>query len=166
MADFVQAISPSFTDDEYSAVCSTVIAGTREGLDAPPPVERSAIRKFAQEWFNASLDINEKGAMALPKFAANAVGLMSSPSGHGSLLLAISALGAWRPHVVAENLEIIHKRMNHWLSDPDLVGVRDDQWLAKLPADEQGRWRKLWAEVRSLRDRTAPRKTAAPLIGK
>ena len=62
----------------------------------------------------------------------------------------------------ARDREVVHEKMNHWLGDADLAGVRDDRWLAKLPADEREQWRKLWREVRSLRDRTAPRKAAPP----
>jgi hypothetical protein len=46
--------------------------------------------------------------------------------------------------------------MNRWLADPYLKAVRDEFELAKLPADEQADWRKLWADVRALCDRTAP----------
>jgi hypothetical protein len=62
----------------------------------------------------------------------------------------------------ARDREVVHERMNQWLSDADLAGVREEQWLAKLPPDEREQWRKLWSEVRSLRDRAAPRKTAPP----
>jgi hypothetical protein len=82
---------------------------------------------------------------------------MGLPSRHRSLLLAISALGAHSSNAAAENLKIIHEGMNHLLSDPDLAGVRDDQWLAKLPADEREQWQRFWKEVRSLRDETAPK---------
>ncbi|MBX9578725.1 MAG: serine/threonine protein kinase [Gemmataceae bacterium] len=50
----------------------------------------------------------------------------------------------------------VHRMMNHWLTDSDLNSVRDEDELAKLPADEATEWRRLWAEVRALRDRTAP----------
>ena len=66
----------------------------------------------------------------------------------------------------ARDREVVHKRMNEWLQDADLAGVRDDQWLAKLPADEREKWRKLWEQVRSLRDRTAPPKRAPLPAGK
>jgi hypothetical protein len=46
--------------------------------------------------------------------------------------------------------------MNLWLSDPDLAYVRDQEWLDKLPEEEQPKWLKLWSDVRTLRDETTP----------
>jgi len=40
--------------------------------------------------------------------------------------------------------------LKHWLSDPDLAGVRDPDAIAKLPTGEQEDWRRLWAEVERL----------------
>ena len=42
------------------------------------------------------------------------------------------------------------KELKHWQEDSDLAGVRDKDALAKLPADEQDAWRKLWADVDAL----------------
>ena len=61
----------------------------------------------------------------------------------------------------ARDREVVHERMNEWLSDKDLAGVREDPWLAKLPAEEREQWRTLWDNVRFLRDRTAPGKAPA-----
>jgi hypothetical protein len=40
--------------------------------------------------------------------------------------------------------------MKHWQADAALVGVRDKEALAKLPAQEQEAWQKLWAEVEAV----------------
>ncbi len=40
------------------------------------------------------------------------------------------------------------------------------QRLAKLPAAEREQWRKFWAQVRALRDQTAPVKKPAKLPGR
>jgi tetratricopeptide (TPR) repeat protein/serine/threonine protein kinase len=53
-------------------------------------------------------------------------------------------------------------RMAWWLKDSDLATVRDPEPLAKLPAAERPEWEKLWAEVRALRDQTAPQSARAP----
>jgi serine/threonine-protein kinase len=37
--------------------------------------------------------------------------------------------------------------LGHWQKDSDLAGLRDAAALAKLPAEEQKAWRKLWVEV-------------------
>jgi tetratricopeptide (TPR) repeat protein len=46
--------------------------------------------------------------------------------------------------------------LGRWLADEDLASVRDPAALGQLPPDERAAWEKLWAEVRDLRDRTAP----------
>ncbi len=151
----------------YAAACAAAIAGTGQGLDAPPPTERPAIRKHALEWLNASFDIWIKHAAAPSVLGACTVGLVGSPFGPGPLLGA-SALFPGRPDAPADpakNREVVFDGMNRWLSDPNLAGIRDDQWLDKLPVDEREQWRKLWGEVRSLRDQTAPPKIAPP-VGK
>jgi serine/threonine-protein kinase len=39
------------------------------------------------------------------------------------------------------------EEMDHWQTDPDLAGVRDQAALAKLPDAERKEWTKLWGEV-------------------
>ena len=157
----------------YNSSCAAVLAGTGQGVDAPPPADRPAIRKQALEWLTSSFDGWKKHAMALPILGASSAGLssaglMGSPLGHGPLL-AVCALSPQNPNLAARpftSCEAVHKRMSEWLSDPDLAGVRDDQWLAKLPGDEREQWRKLWADVRFLRDHTAPAKATPLPVGK
>jgi serine/threonine protein kinase/Flp pilus assembly protein TadD len=40
--------------------------------------------------------------------------------------------------------------MQHWLADPDFVGVRGPEALAQLPEGERQRWQKLWADVEDM----------------
>jgi hypothetical protein len=42
------------------------------------------------------------------------------------------------------------KTLQHWRTDPDLLGVRDEAALARLQEEEQSGWRKLWADVAKL----------------
>src|SRR5262249_11781655 len=42
--------------------------------------------------------------------------------------------------------------LDHWTSDPDLAGVRDEPALASFAEDERHAWRAFWAEVRALLD--------------
>jgi tetratricopeptide (TPR) repeat protein len=37
--------------------------------------------------------------------------------------------------------------LKHWLADPDFVGVREPQALAKLPEAERQAWQKLWKDI-------------------
>jgi tetratricopeptide (TPR) repeat protein len=39
--------------------------------------------------------------------------------------------------------------LTHWRRDPDFAGVRDEDALARLPAEEQAAWRHLWADVQA-----------------
>jgi tetratricopeptide (TPR) repeat protein len=44
----------------------------------------------------------------------------------------------------------VKKWLQTWLNDAGLLGVRDESALARLPAEEQAAWRKLWDEVAKL----------------
>ncbi len=77
------------------------------------------------------------------------------------------ARGRWRQRALAwlgedlmhwaSKLEIdkrtVLQRLSHWQRDPDLVGLRDPQALAKLPPNEARAWQALWAQVQDLLDR-------------
>lgn len=41
----------------------------------------------------------------------------------------------------------IKRRLRNWQTDPDLIGVRDEPALAKLPAEAQRAYTRLWADV-------------------
>jgi serine/threonine-protein kinase len=41
--------------------------------------------------------------------------------------------------------------MHHWQQDVDLAGVREEVWLAELPAGERKAWDELWSAVAGLR---------------
>ena len=44
----------------------------------------------------------------------------------------------------------VMERLLHWQRDTDLVGIRDQKALAKLPAEERQECRQLWADVEAL----------------
>ncbi|MBI3409273.1 MAG: tetratricopeptide repeat protein [Planctomycetes bacterium] len=46
-------------------------------------------------------------------------------------------------------LELI-ARLERWLTEPELTGVRDPRDLAKMAADERAQFEKLWADIRAL----------------
>ncbi len=59
----------------------------------------------------------------------------------------------WTNQAVSDKLkdrELVQKRLKHWQDDTDLVGIRDKDALAKLPADERETCEKLWADVAEL----------------
>jgi serine/threonine-protein kinase len=49
--------------------------------------------------------------------------------------------------------QAVADRMQEWLSEPSLAGVRDAPGLAELPAEERSLWQAFWADVRALRTR-------------
>jgi len=55
-----------------------------------------------------------------------------------------------------------YRRAWEWLQDKHMATVRDPAALAALPAEERDAWTRLWADVRELRDRTAPADTSRP----
>jgi tetratricopeptide (TPR) repeat protein len=58
--------------------------------------------------------------------------------------------------LTASDRAFVHMRMQWWLKDPDLASVRGPAGVDGLPPDEREAWRKLWAEIRELRDSSAP----------
>jgi serine/threonine protein kinase/tetratricopeptide (TPR) repeat protein len=56
----------------------------------------------------------------------------------------------------ATDRAFVHRMMEHWLRDSDLASGREPTAVELLPPDEREAWRKLWADVRELRDRSAP----------
>ena len=62
-------------------------------------------------------------------------------------------LAYWAKHVetgTSQDRSSIAVTLQHWKSDPDLAGIRDEVALGKLREDEQKAWRALWAEVDAL----------------
>jgi serine/threonine-protein kinase len=51
----------------------------------------------------------------------------------------------------------VHRVMQHWLGNKDLASVRDQTAVGRLPVSEREAWNNLWAKVRALCERTAPR---------
>ena len=49
----------------------------------------------------------------------------------------------------------IAQTLEHWKEDTDLAGIRNEEAVAKLPAEQQKAWRTLWAEVDSLLKRAS-----------
>jgi tetratricopeptide (TPR) repeat protein len=52
----------------------------------------------------------------------------------------------------------IRKQLQHWQTDTDLAGVRDQTALARLDAGEQQQWRRIWQEVDGLLQKLAKTK--------
>jgi tetratricopeptide (TPR) repeat protein len=54
--------------------------------------------------------------------------------------------------------ETIRRQMKHWQTDADLAGLRDQDALEKLSAEEREAWQKLWADVAALLKRMEDKK--------
>jgi hypothetical protein len=79
-----------------------------------------------------------------------------------ALELLTAELAAMRK-LAATNRAFVHRMMQHWLGDADLASGREPAALEKLPPDEREAWGKRWAEVRELRDRSAPQADPRPV---
>jgi tetratricopeptide (TPR) repeat protein len=67
-------------------------------------------------------------------------------------------LDAWRGLLAREPDKArttVVQKMQHWLKDVDFQGVRGKEALSKLPEAERAAWQQLWAEVETLRQKTA-----------
>lgn len=73
-------------------------------------------------------------------------------------LMSLDAdLAIWaRPALsaTAKDRALVKKTMLHWKSDADLVGIRDEKELAKLPEEEHTAFQKLWSNVDELLEKT------------
>jgi len=72
-----------------------------------------------------------------------------------ALELLTAELSAMRK-LAASDRAFVHRTMRHWLGDPELSSGRDPTAVESLPPDDREAWRKLWANVRELRDHSTP----------
>jgi serine/threonine-protein kinase len=49
---------------------------------------------------------------------------------------------------------LVRQRLQYWQRDPDFRGVRGDDALANLPEAERSAWRRLWADIEALLEKT------------
>jgi WD40 repeat protein len=72
-------------------------------------------------------------------------------------------LTQWRNRAANRQMKaLVNQKMQHWLNDSDLSAVREPEQLKRLPNEESAAWERLWAEVKRLRDLTAPPELAPP----
>jgi tetratricopeptide (TPR) repeat protein len=116
----------------YKAACAVLSCAAGRGAAPLPPDERPAYRQQALDLLSADL-------AAIRKLAAT------------DRAWVHHVMGAW---LGDENLWDIGG--GGWFWADDLASIRDPVALGLLPPDERAAWEKLWADVRDLRDRTAP----------
>ena len=62
-------------------------------------------------------------------------------------------LARWSKKMASDKAEMraaARRALAHWLRDPDLIGLREEAALARLPTVEREACRSLWEEVRKL----------------
>jgi eukaryotic-like serine/threonine-protein kinase len=61
-------------------------------------------------------------------------------------------LAAWGKRLAKEPAQanLVRSLLAHWQEDSDLAAVRDEDALARLPAEERERWQRLWRDVADL----------------
>ena len=122
------AVHPRTYTLRYLAARFALSCAEGKGADAPPPAERPAYRQQALDHLTAVLATMRKRAASDRTPVAYAI----------------------------KDRTFVHWRMKAWLVDEDLASVRDPRAVGRLPPDERDAWTRLWADVRDLRDRTAP----------
>jgi tetratricopeptide (TPR) repeat protein len=114
----------------YVAACDAILSAIGRGANPPPPAERSAFRKQALDLLTAEVD-------------------------------------AMRARADADR-SVVYWTMQSMITRSELAWVREppgqpwpqnmvDFWN-RMPQEERDAWNMLWADIRELRDRTAPPK--------
>lgn len=103
----------------YNAACCALLTAERDGKYAAKidDVEKKKRRDQARQWLQADLDVYARALQA--------------PAGEMEAMQVVRA---------AEVLP-------HWHVDSDLNSIRADKELARIAADEQAAWKKLWTEA-------------------
>jgi hypothetical protein len=52
----------------------------------------------------------------------------------------------------------VENALLRWRTDPDLAGLREPDFLDRLPVAESRAWREMWKEIDAQIERTGPRK--------
>jgi Flp pilus assembly protein TadD/tRNA A-37 threonylcarbamoyl transferase component Bud32 len=81
-------------------------------------------------------------AVDLPTFDVSEWAYLSGTA-HRWLRADLAALAGVSQRVTADAL-------TQWKADPDLVSIRDPEWLAAMPAADRARWQQFWADVEAL----------------
>jgi hypothetical protein len=136
----------------YSAACAAARAGTGQGKDVKALGEegKARLRRQALGWLRADLaawgQLLARGpAQAKVVQSVLTHWLRADPAAWGQAL-AKGPAQAKEP----ARAKVVRITLTRWQKDADLAGVRDEKELAKLPAEEQQAWRKLWADVDAL----------------
>jgi serine/threonine-protein kinase len=141
-----QPLSDKMVSHRYQAACSAALAAAGQGRDAAnlEPAAKAKLRGYALSWIRAEL---EQMAGQLPAAKEKA------DSGQGLGGLQEEAAPRSTSKAARAALHVLD-RLARWQTDTDLVAVRDEKALARLPREEQQAWHKLWADVRALSRRT------------
>jgi serine/threonine-protein kinase len=87
-------------------------------------------------------------AVDLPTFDVAEWAYLSGTA-HRWLRADLAALAGVSQRVTADAL-------TQWKADPDLVSVRDAEWLAAMPDVDRARWQQFWADVDALLAKATP----------
>ncbi len=116
---------------------SRAFATHRELLDVYPH-RYAAVCAAALAGSGRSEDAKDLSEDQLAQLRGQAQGWLIAEMAHQNTLVGM-----------AEKVtEVVH-RFSDWLDDTDLAGVRDEEALKMLPAEEAERWRAVWRDVRT-----------------
>jgi hypothetical protein len=122
----------------FDAACDAILAANGQGRDASALRirEKAQLRRQALAWLQTDLEHYRRLIQPKPDPASSGVlqKLAESPG------RANAATITW-----------IAGQLQRWQTVPDLASVREEKALTQLPSAEQKEWRKLWADVQTLR---------------
>jgi serine/threonine protein kinase/formylglycine-generating enzyme required for sulfatase activity len=115
------------TQHRYNAACAAALAAAGQGKDEPTldDAAKAKLRRQALDWLKSELGVwNEfvPGRNDIPVI----------------------------PGAIPVAYQLVVETLRHWQKDSDLASIRDSTVLAKLPADEQKAFTRLWADVAAL----------------
>jgi tetratricopeptide (TPR) repeat protein len=121
----------------YQAACAAALAAAGQGHGANKLTagDRAKLRQQALAWLRADL-----------QFCRQLLAAGAGPNSSSPVKLT-------NRQVVPNKLTLIQEicqRLQHWQTNADLAGLREEQALAKLPPEERKAWRQLWADARLL----------------
>jgi tetratricopeptide (TPR) repeat protein len=142
------AAQPGLADDlaegyygQAAGAAARAAAGQGHDADKLSASDKAKLRQQALDWLRADLRLLTK---TVADFQAETKKASQPPASPLQKLI-----GQVRATDLADLLRV-SDRLQDWLNNPALAGLRDPKALARLPAAEQWSWQQTWSDVQSL----------------
>src|SRR5262249_28261624 len=123
---------------------------------------------FSREAFDAEPKLAEDMAAGARYAAACSAALAGCGQGKDAADLGDAERARWRRQALkwlrldlaggdksleggkAQSRTLVRSKMEHWRNDDSFAGVRGNEALARIPAEERKEWERFWADVDAL----------------